>query len=114
MSTGVGNHKYSDNGLKMGPYSQPMAICPYCGYDYCEADWVDVGIGNVQSGPYYCPECMASEISSRDKRELTKKEEETGWYEPFTPPSETANTFCGELVDHKEADILYRKGLLDK
>lgn len=35
--------------------------CPYCGTE-CEADWVDVGVGFVQCGPYYCENCGASEI----------------------------------------------------
>ncbi len=27
--------------------------CPVCGSD-CEADFVDVGVGEIQSGPYVC------------------------------------------------------------
>jgi hypothetical protein len=111
MSTGIGKHKYSEPFK--GAYSEPKAICPYCSFAFCEADYVDVGIGVVQCGPYYCPNCKASEISSRDKRKLTEKEEETGWYEPFTKVSETANTIKGVLVDHKTAKIAYENGLLD-
>lgn len=49
----------------MGAYDTPLEKCPYCGTD-CEADWVDVGVGMVQCGPYYCQECRASEIGSCD------------------------------------------------
>lgn len=112
MSTGIGNHKLVGGG-RNHPYEEPKAICPYCECDMCHADFVDVGIGVVQCGPYFCPECNASEISSRDTRELTEREEETGWYEPYTPVSETANTCRGVLVDHKTAKSLYNIGLLD-
>lgn len=112
MSTGIGNHKFSSN--PKGAYGQAIAICPYCGFEGCVADHVDVGVGMVQCGPYFCPNCSASEISYLDKRKLTEREEETGWYEPFTEPSETANTCRGKLVDHKTAKQLYDKGLLDK
>ena len=111
MSTGIGNHKFSKKSKHA--YGEDIAICPYCGYDDCRADFVDVGVGMVQCGPYFCPACNASEISSRDTRELTQKEEETGWYEPFTEVSETANTCRGKLVDHKTAKDLYDMGLLD-
>lgn len=111
MSTGIGKHEYSTNDFSA--YSEPKAICPYCGDANCEADWVDVGIGSVQCGPYHCMSCMASEISYLDKRDLTEKEKDTGWYEPGTPVSESANTVNGALVDHKTAKELYRAGLLD-
>lgn len=35
--------------------------CPYCS-ELMEADHVDVGVGMVQCGPYYCQSCGASEI----------------------------------------------------
>ncbi len=112
MSTGIGMHNFVE-GTDRGAYSTPIAICPYCGCRDCEADWVDVGVGMVQCGPFFCPECRASEASCRDSRVLTKREEETGWYEPETPVSETANTCGGVLVDHKTAKALYAKGRLD-
>lgn len=46
----------------MGAYDTPYKPCPYCGFEDCEADWVDVGVGMVQCGPYHCYECGASEI----------------------------------------------------
>lgn len=95
-------------------YSQPTKNCPYCDMP-CVCDWVDVGVGSVQRGPYFCENCEASEIGPYDtKRLLTDKEKETGWYEPGTPVSETANTFRGKLVSHHLAKALHRLDLLDK
>lgn len=113
MSTGIGKHRFNREAPRKYHGSHP-AICPYCGCNDCDADHVDVGVGHIQCGPYYCPECGASEISSLDKRELTQAEELTGWYRPFSPPSEHANTCGGQLVDHKTAKKLYDVGLLDK
>lgn len=45
----------------MGAYDTPSRECPYCKSDM-EADWVDVGVGMVQCGPYHCFDCGASEI----------------------------------------------------
>jgi hypothetical protein len=45
----------------MGAYDTPSDTCPYCGASM-EADWVDVGVGMVQCGPYHCYACGASEI----------------------------------------------------
>jgi len=111
MSTGIGNHEWVEDG-KSGPYHRPKAICPYC-EAHCEADWVDVGVGLVQCGPFYCLNCKASEASYRDTRKLTPREEETGWYLPGTPVSETANTVGGQLVNHIAAKTFYNEGLLD-
>lgn len=111
MSTGIGNHEFSTNYKNI--YKPDLAICPYCGYEFCEADHCDVGIGMVQCGPYYCPQCRASEISSLDKRELTDREKETGWFQPDSPVSDAANTVNGQLVNHKEAKQAYDIGLLD-
>jgi len=112
MSTGIGNHEYSY--ISESPYGEPIAICPYCGYNDCHADWVDVGVGVVQAGPFVCKNCWASEASYLDEREMTEREEKTGWYEPNTHPSENANTVNGKVVDHKTAKLYYEMGLLDK
>lgn len=45
----------------MGAYDTPTQECPYCKSEM-EADFVDVGVGMVQCGPYHCYECGASEI----------------------------------------------------
>jgi hypothetical protein len=98
----------------MSAYDTPSKNCPYCGTE-CEADWVDVGVGMVQCGPYYCENCGASEIGPYDSpRELTEQENKTGWYGPGKPISDKANTFMGKPVDHKTAKALYNIGLLDK
>ena len=112
MSTGIGNHEWVE-GTGESAYDPPKAHCPYCN-SVCEADFVDVGLGLVQCGPYYCGNCGASEASSRDSRARTPKEEETGWYLPGTPVSETANTVNGELVDHHTAKEYYDLGFLDR
>lgn len=114
MSTGIGKHKFvGGDDYARSAYSTPKAICPYCSCGDCEADYVDVGVGMIQCGPYFCPECQASEASYLDDRELNDREEETGWYEPYSPVSENANTVGGKLVDHKTAKTLYVAGVLD-
>lgn len=116
--------------------------CPYCGSE-CEADWVDVGVGFVQCGPYYCENCRASEIGLYDDigfdsnlivehmkkceetgidkpfilpdtATITDEEFETGWFKPGSPLGSTVNTHNGEYVDHKTARELYKQGLLDE
>lgn len=104
MSSGIGRHKMA---------APKVAICPYCGFPACEADWVDIGVGEDQCGPYHCPVCKASEASIYDTRSLTAREQETGWYEPGSPPSECANTVDGVLVGHKAAKVAYILGRLD-
>lgn len=110
MSTGIGNHKYVEQ--EAGAYTVHKAICPYCGCRECEADHVDVGIGMQQCGPYYCPDCGASEASYLDNRALNPKEEATGWYMPHSPVSEYANTINGQLVSHTVAKSC-GEGILD-
>jgi hypothetical protein len=65
-------------------YDKPI-LCPYCG-EGCHADWVDVGVGMVQCGPYRCENCHAYELASHMPGEgvetWTEKEHETGWREP--------------------------------
>ena len=45
----------------MGAYDTSQKECPYC-QEMMDADWVDVGVGMVQCGPYHCYHCEASEI----------------------------------------------------
>lgn len=110
---GIGKHKPS-HVRGTGGYAIEQAFCPYCGYDKCEADHVDVGVGMVQCGPYFCPKCEASEASYYDKDYLTEEELETGWFAPGKPVSPYANTIDGCLVDHKTAKELYRLDMLDR
>ncbi len=63
--------------------------CPYCNYPDCTADEVDIGVGSIQSGPYGCDWCNASEISPHisesDRATLTDLERQTGWHAPPDP-----------------------------
>lgn len=63
--------------------------CPYCGYWYCSADFIEVDRGpwteSVQTGPFECPRCLAYELSPSEKqnqKRLTPEEQRTGWHEP--------------------------------
>lgn len=135
----------SFDGVKIAPgaYDEPTQDCPYCD-GVMDADWVDVGVGSVQCGPYHCMSCGASEIGPeiedwyykdregntlniefddngwvwgllRYDHPFSDKELETGIYDPLKEKlSPYANTFKGQLVNHKVAKSLYRKGLLDE
>ncbi|QWU14240.1 hypothetical protein SAMN04487895_101530 [Paenibacillus sophorae] len=114
-------------------YNNPEP-CPYCAAP-CHADFVDVGVGMVQCGPYHCTKCGASEIGPELQYEDKKDENgfyagpgeiknremfsdieiETNWYEPKSGKiSPYANTINGVLVDHKTAKAAYDVGLLDE
>ena len=96
----------------MNAYEQ-LATCPYCGYSACKADWCDVGVGYVQSGPWICDDCGATSIGAFDTNEVTEEEKKNGWYSPGKIGS-TVNTFKGKPVGHVQANILYRAGILDE
>lgn len=113
-------------------YDKPQP-CPYCEGD-CHADFVDVGVGMVQCGPYHCYSCGASEIGPemeyeelkdvnghyvmgplKNPEKFTEIELKTGWYDPASKKiSPYANTVGGELVDHLTAKQMYNIGLLDE
>lgn len=117
----------------MSAYDTPEQKCPYCG-NGCEADFVDIGIGMQQCGPYHCYVCGASEIGPEMEVEISKdkdghfthkiknkeqfsiKEIKTGWYDPNKEKkiSPYANTINGNLVDHKTAKQAYNFGILDE
>lgn len=85
----------------------PSENCPYCGKQ-CEADFVDVGVGYTQCGPYHCEACGASEIGPYDERRpLTQDERRTGWYAPGAEPGSSANVIGGRIVSHREAKDAY-------
>lgn len=84
--------------------------CPFCGTE-CEADWCDVGVGFIQSGPFHCMRCLAVERGPHDKDERPTR---AGWYLPGEPAGSSANTVCGRPVDHKTAKKLYDLGFLDR
>ncbi len=88
---------------------EPTENCPYC-RESCSADFVDIGVGFQQCGPYHCQNCGASQIGPNDKeRPLADWEKETGWYQPASPPGSSANVdHSGQIIGHREADDLYR------
>lgn len=87
---------------------EPKERCPYC-QALCCADFVDVGIGYVQCGPYHCERCGASEMGPNDNGLGTEAEREVGWFGPGQPPSPDANVDeNGNHIRHFEADTLYR------
>lgn len=94
---------------------EPKERCPYCG-TFCHADFVDVGVGYAQCGPYHCENCKASQMGperfeSKDFESIfTEKELETGWYKPGSKPGPNANVDeDGYHIPHYVADTLYRQ-----
>lgn len=96
----------SDQGPQ--PYQTP---CPYCG-EVCEADFVDIGVGFQQCGPFHCESCGASQIGPEGKEGCTDEEKKTGWYKGDMV-SPYATTVKGVLVDHQTARAAYEMGMLD-
>lgn len=99
-----------DQFARTGPYSTPLKKCPYCEHPM-HADWVDIGVGMQQCGPYHCFGCGASEIGpefqkEKDAGSLTEEEIRTGFYRGRISPH--ANQIDGVPVDHKTADAVYR------
>jgi hypothetical protein len=48
--------------------------CPKCGEE-CERDMVDVGVGEIQSGPWGCPDCLWVEPPDDDNFEDAQEQE---------------------------------------
>ena len=98
-----GGHTYGEQ--------EPKERCPYCGA-LCCADFVDVGVGYAQCGPYHCEACEASEIGAfdnYDEADMSLRERQTGWYEPGKPAGQSANVDKkGKHIRFFEADTLYR------
>lgn len=95
-------------GYKYGEH-EPTENCPYCG-TVCRADFVDIGVGMQQCGPYHCDKCYASEIGPYDEeRPLSEDEKRTGWYAPGREPGSTANVIGGRVVSHVQARETYRQ-----
>ena len=88
-------------------------VCPYCADEHCEADWTDVGVGLVQTGPYHCYCCGATEIGPFDTSGPTPEESTIGWYAPNSANlPDTVSTLDGKFIDAKTALDWYRKGLV--
>ena len=91
---------------------EPKERCPYCNA-LCMADFVDIGVGYQQCGPFHCESCRASEIGPYDTpRHLTAGEKDKGWYAPETPAGDSANTDAsGRHIRFFEADTAYRESM---
>lgn len=88
---------------------EPTEPCPYCG-TICRADFVDIGVGMQQCGPYHCENCHASQIGPYDsERVLTDRERETGWYGPESEPGSSANVVGGRIVSHVQMRDTYKR-----
>lgn len=88
---------------------EPTENCPYCN-TVCRADFVDVGVGMTQCGPYHCENCQASEIGPYDQeRVLSAAEQRTGWYAPESEPGSSANVIGGRIVSHVQMRETYRQ-----
>ena len=95
-------------GYRYGQH-EPTQNCPYCG-TVCRADFVDIGVGHQQCGPYHCDGCLASEIGPNDnERPLTRDEIRTGWYAPGSEPGSSVNVLGGRIVSHVQARSAYRQ-----
>lgn len=92
-----------------GAYDNGPIPCPYCGGD-AHADFVDIGVGLQQAGPFHCVSCEASEVGPYDDREGRDDiDPATGWYKPGAPAGSSANVDeSGKIITHYEADTLYR------
>lgn len=96
-----GGYSYGEN--------EPTENCPYC-KTVCRADFVDIGVGFQQCGPYHCEACGASEIGPNDdERPLTADERAAGWYAPGAEPGSSANVIGGRVVSHVQARAAYRQ-----
>lgn len=91
---------------------EPKERCPYCSA-LCCADFVDIGVGYTQCGPYHCEGCGASEIGPyTSDAGLSDQERKLGWYRPGSPPDPLANVDDdGRIIRYFEADTLYRAKL---
>lgn len=94
-----------------GPFSKDT--CPYCGDTSAEAEWCDVGVGYVQSAPYHCEACGATEIGPYDKTSPTEQEKRTGWYAPNSKNlPDTISTLDGAFIDASLALSMYQRGMV--
>lgn len=68
----------------MSAYTKYQEECPYCNAP-CECEWVDVGVGLQQCGPYHCDQCGAREMGTdsyegKNKNKANPEEIRIGWY----------------------------------
>ena len=96
------------SGYRYGD-EEPVTHCPYCNTP-TTADYVDVGVGMIQCGPFHCTRCNASQIGPNDDpdRVLSEREQDTGWYEPGAEPGSSANVIGGAVVSAVAMKKVYR------
>jgi hypothetical protein len=103
--------------LAPGDWSRPgdTTTCPYCGEGGCSAEWVDVGVGMVQAGPFHCEACGAFELGPYDDMTPTDEERRVGWYSPTrTELPSSVSTLDGRFLDSQTALGIYRQGLVEQ
>ncbi|WP_060733772.1 hypothetical protein [Burkholderia cenocepacia] len=107
---GVRDTATSSGWLKPGD----TETCPYCAEPGCSAEWVDVGVGMVQAGPFHCEACGAFEIGPYDDTTPSEDERRVGWYSPSRDElPKTVSTLDGKYLDAQTALSMYRRGLVD-
>lgn len=84
--------------------------CPYCQTE-CTCDVVDVGVGLIQSGPYHCNSCGATEAGAYDDTpdDKARIDPKTGWFPPGELPGSSANMVNGKLATVKETRAAYHQ-----
>jgi hypothetical protein len=107
----------SSTAMTPGDWIRPgdTTVCPYCGEAGCSAEWVDVGVGMVQAGPFHCEACGAFELGPYDDMTPTQEERRVGWYSPTrTEMPNTVSTLDGRFLDSQTALSMYRQGLVEQ
>jgi hypothetical protein len=107
----------SSTAMTPGDWIRPgdTTVCPYCGEGGCSAEWVDVGVGMVQAGPFHCEACGAFELGPYDDMTPSDEERRVGWYSPTrTELPCTVSTLDGRFLDSQTALSMYRQGLVEQ
>ena len=86
------------------------ARCPWCGYTGCDADFNDSAGQLVQTSPFRCLSCLATQVWPGDSLELDAEEARLGWYRPgrLNPRISSLN---GTLLTDHQAQLLTRASL---
>lgn len=56
-----------------------FATCPFCKNKECEAEFVDIGVGEIQSSPYICEKCGSYQQNPTYEFTGTEEERKIGW-----------------------------------
>lgn len=74
--------------------------CPWCGSTNVEADWVDIGVGSEQAGPYMCHDCQSTQMNpyhEEDNKNATQEELDMGWWK---------GVYVDEVLEEREKQML--------